>query len=209
MPRVAIVEDRQEISSGLSYIISLNKDFSSKVFMTGEAALNGISPSEFDVVLMDIQLPGISGIECTHLLKQKYPELKIMMCTIFEEDDKIYRAIAAGASGYILKRSEPELLIKSILELIAGGAPMSSSIAFKVLSAFRNMIPNEMLSSPLTEREQEILSILSTGHQNKEVAAKLNISIATVKSHVYSIYQKLHVRSKIEAINKFRSQPKS
>jgi DNA-binding NarL/FixJ family response regulator len=131
-----------------------------------------------------------------------------MMCTVFEDDEKIYRAIAAGASGYILKRTEPQILIKSIQELMEGGAPMSSSIAQKVLTAFRKLIPTEMNSSPLTEREQEVLSLLASGYRNKEVAAKLNISIATVKSHVYSTYQKLHVTSKIEAINKFRPQPK-
>ena len=190
MPRIAIVEDRHEISTGLSYIISLNKEFTTKIFITGEAALSGISPTEFDVVLMDIQLPGMSGIECTFHLKQKYPDLKIMMCTVFEDDDKIYRAIAAGASGYILKRSEPDQLNKSIIELLSGGAPISSSIAIKVLSAFRNLLPNEMHSSGLTEREQEILALLSSGHMNKEVATKLSISIATVKSHIYSIYQK-------------------
>jgi DNA-binding NarL/FixJ family response regulator len=206
MARIAIVEDRPEISSGLAYIISLHKGFTSKVFTTGEAALNGISASEFDVVLMDIQLPSMSGIECTYHLKQKYPELKILMCTVFEDDDKIFRAIAAGASGYILKRMEPELVIRSINELLANGAPMSSSIAHKVLVAFRKLIPNDLHKSPLSEREQEVLSLLASGCRNKDVADNLNISIATVKSHVYSIYQKLHVTSKIEAINKFRTQ---
>jgi len=141
-------------------------------------------------------------------IETEFSGVKIMIVTVFEGDDKIYRAIAAGASGYILKRSEPDILIKSINDLIAGGAPMSSSIAFKVINSFRSMIPNEMYASPLTEREQEILSLLSSGHRNRDVAVKLNISIATVKSHIYSIYQKLHVRSKIEAINKFRPQPK-
>jgi NarL family two-component system response regulator LiaR len=205
MPRIAIVEDRPDISSGLSYIISLNAGFSSKTFVTGEAAVNGITPDEFDVVLMDIQLPNMSGIECTSILKQKYPQLKIMMCTVFEEDDKIFRAIAAGASGYFLKRSEPEHLIRAINELIAGGSHISGDIAFKILKAFRDMIPGDMNSSPLSEREQEVLSLISTGYRNKEVADKLSISLSTVKNHIYSIYQKLHVSSKVEAINKFRT----
>src|SRR5690349_19478249 len=111
MIRVAIVEDHPEISSGLSYIISQTKDFSCNVFGTAEKALEIITPADFDVVLMDIKLPGMSGIECTGLLKQKYPEMKIMMCTIFEDDEKIFRAIAAGASGYLLKRTEPATLI--------------------------------------------------------------------------------------------------
>ena len=208
MPRIAIVEDRPDISSGLDYIISQQEGFSCKIFFSAEAALNSITHTEFDVVLMDIQLPGMSGIECTHHLKQKYPDLKIMMCTVFEDDEKIYRAIAAGASGYILKRTEPQILIRSIVELTEGGAPISSSIAQKVLTAFRKLIPNDMHSTQLTEREQDVLSLLAEGYRNKEVAAKLNVTTATVKSHVYNIYQKLHVTSKIEAINKFRSKPK-
>jgi DNA-binding NarL/FixJ family response regulator len=208
MIRVAIVEDHPEISAGLNYIISSTKGFSCKVFRTAEAAMNNISPSEFDIVLMDIQLPGMSGIEATQLLKQKYPEIKIMMCTVFEDDEKIYRAIAAGASGYILKRSEPYTLIQSLNELMEGGAPISSAVAQKVLSAFRQMMPQSMTESPLSEREQEVLSLIAAGLRNKEVADKLSVSIATVKSHIYNIYQKLHVNSRVEAINKFKSQPK-
>jgi DNA-binding NarL/FixJ family response regulator len=209
MIRVAIVEDRQEISAGLTYIISNQPGFTCKSFSTGEAAVGQVSPAEFDVVLMDIELPGISGIECTHILHQKYPTLKIMMCTIFQDEDKIYRAIAAGASGYILKRTEPELLIKSIKDLLDGGAPISSIIASKVLTAFRKLMPSEMNSSTLSEREQEVLSLLAMGYRNKQVAEKLNISIATVKSHIYNCYQKLHVTSKVEAINKFKSQSRN
>src|SRR5262245_34962726 len=205
---IAIVEDRPEISAGLEYIISSTPDLVCRSFPTGETALAKISPSEFDVVLMDIELPGMSGIECTFHLRQKFPELKIMMCTVFQDEDKIYRAIAAGASGYILKRTEPDLLIRSIKELLEGGAPISSIIANKVLDAFRKMIPGEMQTSVLSEREQEVLSLLAMGYRNKQVADKLNISIATVKSHIYNCYQKLHVSSKVEAINKFKAQPK-
>ncbi len=208
MIRVAIVEDRSEISLGLSYIISSIEGFSCKVFATGEAALSHINPGDFDVVLMDIQLPGISGIEATFQLTQKFPGLKIMMCTIFEDDEKIYRAIAAGASGYILKRTEPESLIRSIKELLEGGAPISSMIAHKVLLAFRKTMPSDMNESQLSEREQEVLSLLAAGFRNKQVAEKLNISLATVKTHIYNSYQKLHVSSKIEAINKFKIHPK-
>src|SRR6185295_5202337 len=129
MIRVAIVEDRPEISSGISYIISLTDGFSSEVFTNAEAALRAITPQRFDVIIMDIKLPGMSGIECTQLLKQKYPELKIMMCTVFEDDEKIFRAISAGADGYILKRTEPPMLIQSIKELKEGGSPISGYIA--------------------------------------------------------------------------------
>jgi DNA-binding NarL/FixJ family response regulator len=209
MIKVAIVEDHPEISSGLSYIISHAEDFSCHVFESAEKALVGITPETFDVVLMDIKLPGMSGIECTSLLRQKYPEIKIMMCTIFEDDEKIFRAIAAGASGYLLKRTEPSILIQSIKELMEGGAPISGRIAQKVLAAFRQTIPQFSIENPLSEREQEVLSLLTSGLRNKEVADKLSVSTATVKSHIYSIYQKLHVNSRVEAINKFRNQYKS
>jgi DNA-binding NarL/FixJ family response regulator len=208
MIKVAIVEDHPEISSGLSYVISHSEGFSSTVFNTAEKAVAGINSSEFDVVLMDIQLPGMSGIECTRLLKEKYPAIKIMMCTVFEDDEKIFRAIAAGASGYLLKRTEPSVLIQSIKELMDGGAPISSRVAQKVLSAFRQTMPQTPVESPLSEREQEVLSLIAAGLRNKEVADKLSVSIATIKSHIYSIYQKLHVNSRVEAINKFRSQAK-
>ncbi len=204
MPNIAIVEDRPEISSGLDYIISQNEGYTCKVFITAEAALENIHSNDFDVVLMDIQLPGMSGIDCTQLLKQKFPDLKIMMCTVFEDDEKIYNAIAAGASGYILKRTDPQMLLRSIIELMEGGAPISSSIAQKVLTAFRKLIPNNINHYELTEREQEVLSLLADGFRNKEVASKLNVSTSTIKSHVYNIYQKLHVTSKVEALNKFR-----
>lgn len=204
MPNIAIVEDRPEISSGLDYIISQNEGYTCKVFITAEAALENIHFNDFDVVLMDIQLPGMSGIDCTQLLKQKFPDLKIMMCTVFEDDEKIYNAIAAGASGYILKRTDPQMLLRSIIELMEGGAPISSSIAQKVLTAFRKLIPNNINHYELTEREQEVLSLLADGFRNKEVASKLNVSTSTIKSHVYNIYQKLHVTSKVEALNKFR-----
>src|SRR4051812_10555806 len=134
MVRIAIVEDNAELSAGLSFILCSVHNFNCKVFANAEAAARSINPKDFDVILMDIKLPGMSGIECTKLLKEKYPELKIMMCTIFEDDDKIFRAIAAGASGYILKRTEPQKLIQSINELLEGGAPISSQIAQKVLA---------------------------------------------------------------------------
>lgn len=207
MIRVAIVEDRPEISSGISYVLSLTEGFSTEVFDNAEDALKAIAPKSFDVVIMDIKLPGISGIECTQLLKQKYPELKIMMCTVFDDDEKIYRAISAGADGYILKRSRPEILIESIKELMEGGAPISGYVAKKVLQSFRQTMPLNMNESQLSEREQEVLSLLAAGYRNKEVADKLSVSPKTIKAHIYNIYQKLHVTSRIEAINKFKGRP--
>ena len=208
MIRIAMVEDNAKLRAGLNFIFSSVKNFSCREFETAESAVKSINDRDFDVVLMDIKLPGMSGIRCTQILKEKYPGLKITMCTIYEDNETIYRAIAAGASGYILKRSEPQVIIESINELMEGGAPISSVIAQKVLTAFRRMLPNNSLENPLTEREQEVLNLLSVGHSNKDVAETMSISLSTVKSHVYNIYQKLHVNSRVEAINKFKSMPK-
>jgi len=208
MIRIAMVEDSLEISSGINYIISTSEGFSCKVFPNAEVAVRSISPRSFDIVLMDIQLPGMSSIDCTQLLKEKYPDLKIMMCTIFEDEEKSFRAIAAGASEYILKRSDPQMLIQSIKELVAGGSPISGPVAQKILTAFRKMIPDNKNDGILSERERDVLNLIATGFRNKEVAEKLGISLATVKSHIYNIYNKLHVTSRVEAINKFKDQPK-
>jgi DNA-binding NarL/FixJ family response regulator len=207
LTRVAIVEDKPEISAGMSYVLSLAEGFSTEKFSSAEEALKTITPQRFDVVIMDIKLPGISGIECTSLLKEKYPELKIMICTVFEDEEKIFQAIEAGANGYILKRTEPQALIKSIRELIEGGAPISSNIAHKILKGFRQLLPAQSEKSVLSDREQEVLSLLAAGYRNKEVADKLNVSPMTIKTHIYNIYQKLHVTSRVEAINRFKGHP--
>jgi DNA-binding NarL/FixJ family response regulator len=138
MIHVAVVEDTPEISLGLKYIISNTEGMTCATFSSAEEALKQITSTEFDVVMMDIKLPKMSGIDCTKALKEKYPELKIMMCTVLEDYEKIYKAIVAGASGYILKRTEPHTLVQSIRELNDGGAPISSAIAQKVLSFSAN-----------------------------------------------------------------------
>src|SRR5436190_455782 len=124
------------------------------------------------------------------------------------EDEKIYRAIAAGANGYILKRTKPNKLIQAIKDLEEGDVPITGSIAKKILNGFRQLMPEIKLESPLSEREQEVLGLIAAGYLNKEVADKMNVSVSTIKSHIYSIYQKLHVNSRVMAINKFKNQPK-
>jgi DNA-binding NarL/FixJ family response regulator len=208
MIRVAVVEDTPEISLGLKYIISSSEGMTCQTFPSAEDAVKQINSTDYDVVLMDIKLPKMSGIDATKILKEKYPALKIMMCTVLEDYEKIYKAIVAGASGYILKRTEPQILLQAIKELYDGGAPISPAIAQKVLMAFREMLPKNNSEEKLSEREVEVLQLLAEGNRNKDVADKLSVSIATVKSHIYSIYQKLHVNSRVEAINKFRSQNK-
>ncbi|MEJ7770126.1 MAG: response regulator transcription factor, partial [Chitinophagaceae bacterium] len=170
--------------------------------------LEKLPPLQPQVVLMDINLGGISGIECVRRLKPLHPDILFMMCTVYEEDEKIFEALSAGANGYILKKTSPNKLLEAIRELNEGGAPMSSQIARKVVAAFRNKsIPEE--SSPsasinlLSNREKEILEWLAKGMLYKEIAGQLFISPETVRKHVYHIYEKLHVNNRIEAVNKY------
>lgn len=209
MIRIALVEDNQDTSSALKYLLTAQQGFSCKTFPNAEVALQSITPQDFDVVLMDIKLPGMSGIECTQLLVEKYPGIKIMMCTVFNDDEKIFRAILAGAMGYILKRQEPQALIDAIKDLMAGGAPMSAAIALKVIDAFKKLMAVQNLAtSSLSDREQEVLVLFASGMRYKEVAEKLNITLATVRTHAYNIYQKLQVKSKRQAVKKFNDDKK-
>ena len=162
---------------------------------------------------MDIGLGGISGIEVVRELKASHPDILFMMCTIYDEDEKIFEALSAGASGYILKKTSPAKLLEGITELIEGGAPMSSQIARKVVAAFQNSPANSGSAANstapasglavLSKRENEILEMLSTGLLYKEISDKLTISSETVRKHVYHIYEKLHVSNRIEAVNKY------
>lgn len=199
--RVAVIEDEEDISQGLNYLIRSSEGFVCSNFPNAEEALKRIDGTSFDIVLMDINLPGMNGIECTQKLKQKYPALQIMMCTVYEDDEKIFRAIASGASGYILKRTEPARLIDALRDLYAGGSPISSQIARKVISSLQLNSKYDD-AEVLSEREQEVLALIAKGFRNKEVADKLFISISTVKSHIHNIYEKLHVTSRIEAVNR-------
>jgi DNA-binding NarL/FixJ family response regulator len=200
--RVVLVEDHSEIRQGLSYIINSTPGFSCEVFPSAEEGINGISAESADVVLMDINLPGMSGIDCTRIIKGKFPNLPIMMCTAYEDDDSIFKALAAGAKGYILKRAAGDSLIEAIRDLYQGGSPMSSTIARKVVESFQTKSQTIANDSSLTQRENEILDLLAKGFRNKQIADQLNVSVNTIRTHVYNIYEKLHVQNRIEAINK-------
>lgn len=205
---VAIVEDNNDIRLALEQIIESSDDFSLAGSCTsGEEALVKLPIIHPNVVLMDIGLgDGINGIEVVRELKQSNPEILFMMCTIYEEDEKIFEALRAGANGYILKKTQPAKLLEGISELIQGGAPMSSQIASKVVAAFQNNSITATQSTSLDElskRENEILEMLSTGLLYKEISDKLSISSETVRKHVYHIYEKLHVSNRIEAVNKY------
>jgi DNA-binding NarL/FixJ family response regulator len=205
---VAIVEDNNDIRQALEQIIESSGIFSlSGSCSTGEEALVKLPILNPKVVLMDIGLgDGINGIEVVRELKMTNPGILFMMCTIYDEDEKIFEALRAGASGYILKKTQPAKLLEGITELMQGGAPMSSQIASKVVAAFQNKsIPASHGSSLdiLSKREREILEMLSTGLLYKEISDKLGISSETVRKHVYHIYEKLHVGNRVEAVNKY------
>ena len=203
---VAIVEDNHDIRKALEQIINMTSEFELACSCeSGEDALIKLPIFLPHVVLMDIHLGGIDGIEVVRELKSTHPEILFMMCTVYEEDEKIFEALNAGASGYIIKKTAPSKLLDAIKELYEGGAPMSSQIARKVVSAFQQKpvaSSNESLDI-LTKRELEILQMLAQGHVYKEISDKLNISSETVRKHVYNVYNKLHVSNRVEAVNKY------
>jgi DNA-binding NarL/FixJ family response regulator len=205
---VAIVEDNNDIRLALEQIIAYSGDYIlAGSCATGEEAMEKLPLLKPKVVLMDIGLgDGMNGIEVVSALKSRNPEILFMMCTIYEEDEKIFEALRAGASGYILKKTPPAKLLEGITELIQGGAPMSSQIASKVVAAFQNKPVTTTSGSSLeilSKRERAILEMLSTGLLYKEISEKLLISTETVRKHVYHIYEKLHVSNRVEAVNKY------
>ena len=209
---VGIVEDNSDIRNALEQIIDMSQGYEvSCSCINGEEALVLIPDAKPKVVLMDINLGGgIDGIECVRILKESHPEILFMMCTVLEEDEKIFEALTAGASGYILKKTAPNKMLEAIKELCDGGAPMSSQIARKVVAAFQQK-PAVLESNPVTQdhlealsrREKEILEMLAKGLLYKEIAEQLFISPETVKKHVYHVYEKLHVTNRIEAVNRY------
>jgi DNA-binding NarL/FixJ family response regulator len=204
---VAIVEDNNDIRNALEQIIDMADGYTlAGSCINGEEAIVNIPLHNPRIVLMDINLGGINGIEVVRILKEQHPEILFMMCTVYEEDEKIFEALNAGASGYVLKKTAPDKLLDAIKELYEGGAPMSSQIARKVVTTFQNktvsLAPNDSLGL-LSRREKEILEMLSKGLLYKEIAEQLAISSETVRKHVYHIYEKLHVGTRIEAVNKF------
>lgn len=201
---VAIVEDREPIRQSLAILIDGAEGFCCvATFEDGESALAQLPSHRVDVVLMDIDLPGMNGIDCVRQLKVLCPQAQFMMCTMYDEDETVFDSLKAGANAYILKRSPPHKLLEAITELHQGGSPMSSTIARKIAGSFYvdASIPKEV--DVLTPRERDILDRLSKGHSHKEVASDLFISPTTVRKHIFNIYEKLQVHSKIEAVNKY------
>ncbi|MDE3056601.1 MAG: response regulator transcription factor [Bacteroidota bacterium] len=201
--KVAIVEDVQEIRESFVSLINRARGVRCIVsYGTAEEALRGLSDVHVDVVLMDIELPGMSGIDCVRALKVKQPALECMMLTMFENEERVFQSLAAGASGYIVKRAASGKLIEAIKELHGGGSPMSPQIARQIVTAFRQPFSFPTAANSLTKREEEILSLLSKGYRYQEIADALFISVETVRTHIHRMYEKLHVRSRSEAIIK-------
>ncbi len=194
---IAIVEDDNEIRQTLTLIIDGSRGFSCKyAFPDAESAIVSIPNLPIDVVLMDIDLPGKSGIEATRQLKKECPELDFIMLTVLSDDDSIFESLCVGASGYLLKDTDPTDLLVHIKEVFGGGSPMSSQVARRIINSFR------IIENPLSDRETEVLKMLSKGLNYKEVAEDLFLSPHTVKTHIKNIYSKLHVNSRAEAIYK-------
>jgi DNA-binding NarL/FixJ family response regulator len=206
MTRIAIVEDNKIIRESLIEFVQADpKCHCVCACATAEEALRLIPRHEPEIVLMDIQLPGASGIECTALLKQRMPSVQIVMVTVYEDTERIFKALRAGASGYLLKRCTPEELLAAVREVRLGGSPMSREIARKVIESFQEPLAASAEVEDLSPREREILELLAQGLPNKEIADRLSLTDGTVRWHLRHVYHKLHVRSRTEAALKFRS----
>jgi len=200
---LVIVEDLDEVRDGLKNFISLSQDFKVlDTFKTAEEALYDLPKLEPDIAIMDINLPGMNGIECIRQVKDQTPGTQFMMFTVYENDEKVFEALKAGASGYLLKNTGLVQLIESLKELYNGGSPMSANIARKLVTLFREQQKVTEPVEVLSTRENEILQLLSKGLLYKEIADQLSISVSTVRQHIHHIYEKLHVQNRTEAINK-------
>lgn len=200
---IAIVEDLDEVRDGLKNFISLSDDFTVVgTFKTGEDALAKLPGLAPDIVIMDINLPGMNGIECIRRVKDKSPGTQFMMFTVYENDEKVFEALKAGASGYLLKNTGLLQMVESLKELYEGGSPMSANIARKLVNLFRDPAKETISIDVLSARENEILQLLSKGLLYKEIADQLQITTGTVRQHIHKIYEKLHVQNRTEAINK-------
>jgi DNA-binding NarL/FixJ family response regulator len=199
--RVAVIEDQRDIREGLSFLVSNTAGFrSAGAFDSVEAALAGLRDA--DVVLIDIGLPGMSGIEGIRLLKQRDPSLRLIALTVYEDEEKVFQALCAGASGYLLKKTPPARLIEGLRDAASGGSVLSPEVATRVIALFKEFRPPEAADYRLTPHETRLLKLLGDGHSYKTAAAELGSSVNTVGFHMKNIYVKLQVHSKSEAVAK-------
>jgi DNA-binding NarL/FixJ family response regulator len=200
--RICVVEDLKEVREGVASLLTLDERFEMlKAFADGESAVKELPAWQPDIVIMDINLPGMNGIDCIRRIRDDCPNTQFIMFTIYENDEKIFDALAAGASGYLVKKTPFPKIVDSLIELHEGGAPMSMQIARKVIESMRDEKDAERIDA-LTGRENEVLHCLAKGLLYKEIAARLNISMGTVRQHIHNIYDKLHVHNRTEALNK-------
>lgn len=201
--RVVIIEDQREVREGLGALIRGTQGFVCAAgYSTMEEALTRIDRVQPDVVLTDLGLPGMSGIEGIRILRARYPEMPILALTVYDDDDRVFDALCAGASGYLLKNTPPARLLESMREAADGGAPMSPEVARRVIHLFRAFRPPERATYRLTQQESELLKLLVEGHHYKTAADQMGISVNTVAFHLKNIYGKLQVHSKSEAVAK-------
>jgi len=202
--KIALVEDQPEVRENWSRLINSFNDFDCVcTCVSGEEALRLIPETHPDVVLMDIFLPRMSGIECTAQLKELLPETQIIILTAMNDKELIFLALQAGANGYLLKRTAPADLHSALLDVVNGGSPMSSEIARRVVDSFHRKVRTADKSAGLSAREEEILVLLSKGHSNKAIAAELGLSIETIYTHLKRVYEKMHVHSRTEAVIRY------
>lgn len=201
--KVAIIEDQQDIREGLGFLISSTNGYScTGCFETFEDALANIDAALPDIVLVDIGLPGMSGIEGIRILKQQFPDLRLVTLTVYEDNQRIFDALCAGASGYLLKKTPPARLLEYLKDVMSGGASMSPEVASQVIALFRETRPPATADYHLTPHEVRLLKMLVEGHGYKTIAAELGSSVNTIGFHMQNIYRKLQVHSKSEAVSK-------
>jgi DNA-binding NarL/FixJ family response regulator len=200
---VAIIEDQREVRYGLSILINGTAGFCTVgSYRSMEEALRCVENEVPDVILTDIGLPGMSGTEGTRILKNRYPDIPVIALTVYDDDEEIFNVLCAGASGYLLKETQPARLLESLREVVSGGAPMSPEVARRVVKLFREFRPPERSNYKLTPAENELLKLLVEGHNYKTAGAELGITINTVSFHLRNVYEKLQVHSKTEAVAK-------
>jgi DNA-binding NarL/FixJ family response regulator len=201
--KVTIIEDERDIRDGLGMLINYTDGFTCVgKYGSMEEALAGIRHRTPDVVLSDIGLPGMNGIDGIRQIKEKFPEMTILMLSVYQDDDRIFHALCAGAVGYLLKKTPPAKILDALREAVAGGAPMSPEVARKVITIFKDFRPPDEVEYDLTPHEVRILKLLVEGHSYKTAAARLNVTPSTISFHLKNIYEKLQVHSKSEAVAK-------
>jgi DNA-binding NarL/FixJ family response regulator len=201
--RVVIIEDLREVREGLTMLVHGTSGFQCVAsYRTMEDALREIGTTTPDVILTDIGLPGMNGVEGTRILRERFPEVPILALTVYDDDDNVFDAICAGASGYLLKNTTPARLLEALREVVDGGAPMSPDVARRVVTVFRAFRPPPRAAYHLTPQETDLLKLMVEGHHYKTAAAAMGITTSTVSFHLKHIYEKLQVHSKTEAVSK-------